>query len=140
MLLGRLHAFVLLAWALLVTLLWKLAPHGGLARLRGYYAPDRLTPLSPVDRALLPAASRCIACGLCNEGDAPAVLSSGGAYPGTMQIVLASARSMPELYLAVPSLSWIPDESLAHKELVCPTGVPIRAVLAFIRRSREGSR
>jgi hypothetical protein len=79
------------------------------------------------------AFGRCIACGLCDRGEADRIARSGGAYRGVMALVLAASRSMPDFRAAAYSFSFVPDEVLAEKERICPTGVPFRDIARFVR-------
>ncbi len=105
----------------------------GIALFRANFAAEGLSSLDPVERAEFPTFSRCIACGRCNAGDGARIAASAGAYPGTMALMLASSRSMPEFGAAKEALAWISDEELAQKEATCPTRVPMRRVAAFVR-------
>jgi hypothetical protein len=133
--LGRLKAFVLLAVSLLVTVTKRLFSRGvtGLAAFRQNYDADGLPPVTAAERALMPGFERCIACGLCDRGEADRVASSGGAYRGVMALMLAGSRSMPDYRAAAYSFSFVPDEVLAEKERLCPTGVPMRHLARFVR-------
>ena len=131
---GRLHALVLLAWALLRSLLAPLlGTRRGLAEFRRSYAPDRLPPLSPDERRELPELTGCIACGLCDVGEGDRIARSGGVYSGVMDLMLASSRYMPDFDAAVRSFEVVGDERLAELEGRCPVGVPMRKVAAFVR-------
>jgi succinate dehydrogenase/fumarate reductase-like Fe-S protein len=135
MTLARLHALVILSWAFVVMLFKKVFYFGprGLALFRANYEAERLSSITADERAELAAYSRCIACGRCNVGDAPRIAESRGAYPGTMALMLASSRNLPDFAAATEALRFISDDDLAEKESVCPTGVPMRKVAAFIR-------
>jgi len=132
---GRLHALAILSWAFVVMLLKKVFRFGprGLALFRANYEGERLFSISPTERAELSSYGRCIACGRCNVGDAPRIAESRGAYPGTMALMLASSRSLPDFAAASEALRFIADDDLAEKEAVCPTAVPMRKVARFIR-------
>jgi succinate dehydrogenase/fumarate reductase-like Fe-S protein len=131
---GRVHALLLLAWALVRSLL---APffgrRRGLADFRRSYAADRVPAVDPEERALLPQLSGCIACGLCNVGEGAAMVRSQGAYAGVMDLMLASSRSMPDYDAAVRSFDAVGERRLAELEARCPTRVPMRRVAAFVR-------
>jgi hypothetical protein len=132
---ARLHAFVLLAWAFVLMLLkrvWGRGPRG-LALFEANFAAEHLTGLGAQERAELPTYDRCVACGLCNQGDGPRITASAGAYPGTMGLMLASSRSMPDFVAARDALRFISDDELAAKETLCPAAVPMRRIAAFIR-------
>jgi hypothetical protein len=131
---GRVHALLLLAWALVRSLLAPLlGTRRGLADFRRSYAPDRLPPVSPDERRLLPLLSGCIACGLCDAGEGAAMVRSGGSYAGVMDLMLASSRSMPDYDAAVRSFDAVTDERLAQLETRCPARVPMRRLAGFVR-------
>ncbi|HEY1693151.1 MAG TPA: hypothetical protein VGG39_13375 [Polyangiaceae bacterium] len=127
---GRLHAILMLAWALLRSLL---GPRRGLEAFRRSYAADRLPPLTPDERRGLPQLSGCIACGLCDVGEGARIARSGGTYAGVMDLMLASSRNMPDFDAAVRSFDAVGDGRLAELEALCPTRVPMRKVAAFVR-------
>lgn len=143
---GRLHALLILAWALVRSLLAPLfGARRGLADFRRSYAADRLNPLSAGERSALPLLSGCIACGLCDSGEGARIARSGGTYAGVMDLMLASSRSMPDYDAAVRSFDAIGDARLAELEGRCPTRVPMRRLAAFVRTkaaemSRPGAR
>jgi hypothetical protein len=131
---ARLKALFLLAWALIRSLARRLLGRGavGLDAFRANYDADRLPPLSAEEREVLGTFGRCIACGLCDRGEGPRVAASQGAYRGIMPLVLAGSRSMPDFETAALGFSHVPLEVLAEKELVCPTGVPLRRIARFV--------
>ncbi|WP_437581097.1 hypothetical protein [Sorangium sp. So ce887] len=134
MLSGRALALAVLAWSLLKVVVRRLFDGpSGLALFRENYDADGLPPLSPAERAALPGFSRCIACGRCDLGEAERIAASRGAYPGLMTVVLASSRSMPDFDAAALALAHVPEEVLAEKEQICPTGVPFRELARFVR-------
>lgn len=132
---GRLKAIGLLALALLRTLVRRLFGRGreGIAMFRANYDADRLPPVRAEERQSLGRFGRCIACGLCDRGEGPRIAASGGAYRGIMALMLAGSRSMPDFQAAALALAHVPDDVLAEKEALCPTGVPMREVAGFIR-------
>ena len=105
----------------------------GIAAFRRNYDADGLPPVSPAERTAMPDFSRCIACGLCDRGEAGRIAASGGAYRGVMALVLAGSRSMPDYRAAAYSFGFVSDEVLAEKEAICPTQVPFRAMAHFVR-------
>jgi hypothetical protein len=130
----RLHALVILAWALVRSLLAPLfGTRRGLAAFRSNYAADRLPPLTPAERVLLPQLTGCIACGLCDVGEGERIARSGGVYTGVMDLMLASSRSMPDFDAAARSFAAVGDDRLAELEGRCPVRVPMRKVAAFVR-------
>jgi hypothetical protein len=105
----------------------------GLPVFEANYGPDKLPALSPREQTELPAYSGCIACGLCDVGEGERMARSRGAYPGLMQIVLASSRSFPDFDAAVLALDHVPESVLAEKEPICPSGVPFVKLARFVR-------
>lgn len=131
---GRALALVVLAWSLLKVSIDRLfGVKTGLPLFHDNYDADRLPPVDAEERARMPAFSRCIACGRCDLGEAERMARSRGAYPGLMAIVLGSSRSMPDYDAAAVALAHVPEEVLAEKERVCPTGVPFRDLARFVR-------
>jgi hypothetical protein len=131
---GRLHALVILAWALLRSLLAPLlGTRRGLADFRRNYAADRLPPLTPDERRTLPQLTGCIACGLCDVGEGARIARSGGIFGGVMDLMLASSRNMPDFDAAVRSFEAVGDGRLKELEARCPARVPMRQVAAFVR-------
>ena len=131
---GRLHALLILAWALVRSVLTSLVgARRGLADFRRSYAADRLPPVTADERRLLPLLSGCIACGLCDVGEGARIVRSGGVYAGVMDLMLASSRSMPDCDVAARSFEAVGDDRLAELEARCPTRVPMRALAAFVK-------
>jgi len=132
---ARLYALYLLSKALLKTIVKKLFGGGlqGLSLFEANFEAEHLSKVSTAERAEMPSFSRCIACGRCNRGDAARTARSHGAYPGTMSLMLASSRSLPDFPVASQALQWISDQELAEKEALCPALVPMRRIAAFIR-------
>jgi succinate dehydrogenase/fumarate reductase-like Fe-S protein len=136
MIAGQLHALALLAWAFVLRLLKNAFGRGprGLALFRANFEAEGLSSTSADEREALSSFSRCIACGRCNAGDGIRIARSQGAYPGTMQLVLASSRSLPDASRAEKALQWITADELAAKEKLCPTAVSLHDLAAFMRR------
>jgi succinate dehydrogenase/fumarate reductase-like Fe-S protein len=131
---GRLHALFILAWAFIRSVLAPLfGARRGLADFRRSYANDRLPPIAPEEREVLSQLSGCIACGLCDVGEGTSMAGSQGAYAGVMDLMLASSRNMPDFDATVRSFAFVDDERLAELEGRCPTRVPMRKVAAFVR-------
>ena len=131
---GRVKALVLLALALLRTLwrrLWQRRVDE-LARFRANYADDGLTSLSEAERAEMRSFGRCIACGRCDSGDGPRILAARGQFQGTMRLVLAASRSMPDYKAAALGFSHLSAAELERKERLCPTRVPLRRIASFV--------
>lgn len=106
----------------------------GLALFKRNYDADRLPAVDAEERATMASFSRCVACGLCDVGEAERIARSNGAYPGLMAVVLASSRSMPDHDAALLALDHVPEEVLRAKEKVCPAGVPFVELARFVRK------
>ena len=132
---GRLKAIWFLAIALITTLFRRSFSRSGigLAAFRENYDADGLPPVTPDERAKLLGFERCIACGLCDRGEAERIERSGGAYRGIMALMLSGSRSMPDYRAAAYSFSFVPEDVLRDKERVCPTRVPMREIARFVR-------
>jgi len=131
---GRVHALLLLVWALLRSVLAGLfGQRRGIEAFRTSYAADRLPPFGEEERRLAPHLGACIACGLCDVGEGAAIARSAGRYAGVMDLMLASSRSMPDYDAAVRSFEAVGDDRLAELERRCPTRVPMRRLAAFVR-------
>jgi hypothetical protein len=130
---ARLTALCLLALALVRTLLRRVGGgKHGLAAFRAQYAADALPPVSAEERAQMPAFGRCLACGLCDRGEAERIRASGGSYSGVMVLVLAGSRSMPDFGAAAVGFRCLSSDVLAEKERICPAAVPIRQISDFV--------
>jgi succinate dehydrogenase/fumarate reductase-like Fe-S protein len=105
----------------------------GILAFRKNYDEDGLPPVNGEERARMARFSRCIACGLCDRGEAARIGASGGAYRGVMALALAASRSMPDYRAAAYSFGFVSDEVLADKEMICPTAVPLREIAQFVR-------
>jgi hypothetical protein len=139
---GRLKALLLLALALLRTL-WRITWHrriDGLAQFRINYAEDGLTALTDTDRREMRNFGRCIACGRCDRGDGARILSSRGQFKGTMGLVLAASRSMPDYRAAARGFARLTEAELAEKEQLCPTRVPLREIARFVQANAAAAR
>jgi len=139
---GRLHALLILGWALVRSLLAPLfGARRGLAAFRRSYAADRLSPVSIDERLLIARISGCIACGLCDVGEGAAMVRSHGAFAGVMDLMLAASRSMPDYDAAARSFESVGDERLTALEARCPARVPMRKAAEFVRaKAAEASR
>lgn len=131
----RIKALFLLAFALVRTVFYRIFVRRS-DRLRAFsenYATDGLAALSGEQRLMMVEFGRCIACGLCDRGESERIARSSGAYPGVMELMLAASRSMPDFGAAAVGFSYVSDEILAEKELICPAHVPMRKIARFVR-------
>jgi hypothetical protein len=138
----RFKALFLLALALVRTIFRRLfvGRGGGLPAFRANYAADGLAPVTEEQRKSMAGFGTCIACGLCDRGEAARIAASGGTYRGVMELMLAGSRSMPDFGAAAIAFESIPDDVLAQKERICPTSVPMRRIAAFVRENAPSSR
>src|ERR1700687_3813265 len=60
------------------------------------YAPEVLVPMSVADRQILPAAARCIHCGLCDAFDRPLRMIPRSVYDGTSLLPISYSRATPD--------------------------------------------
>lgn len=133
---GRALALIVLAVGLVRVLFLRM--FGAVTGLRLFhlnYAPDRLPAVTPKDRATIPTFSRCIACGRCDLGEGERMRASNGGYPGLMQLVLASSRSMPDFDAAARGFAFVPTEVLREKRKACPADVPFEDIARFVSDS-----
>jgi hypothetical protein len=139
---GRALSLVLLAWSLLRVIAKHLftRPPPGLAQFHRNYGSEGLSSIDPAERQSLERFSRCIACGRCDLGEAERIVASRGAYPGLMQLVLASSRSMPDFDAAARGFAFVPERVLRRKRLDCPVGIPFDELARFVTRRAETAR
>ena len=140
---GRLKAAWLLAIALIRTLLRRLftpSRGAGIAAFRANYDADGLPPVSPDQRDKMRDFGGCIACGLCDRGEADRIAGADGAYRGVMSLVLAASRSMPDFKAAAIGFAHVPSSVLSEKERICPAGVPIREIAEFVSEKAGSAR
>jgi succinate dehydrogenase/fumarate reductase-like Fe-S protein len=105
------------------------------ADLRRFLAavePEGYVPLQPAERAQLPAAMRCINCGLCalacpSLRDAPA-----SAWDEAWTFAAGPSRSIDEATVVAAGLT--PCAECDACAAVCPTNVPIPQLAALVRR------
>jgi hypothetical protein len=101
----------------------------GVAAFLRLYGRDRITPLTPQDRAELPAHGLCVACGLCDF----AAGRAGYLRPDRLPSQLT--RTLPELWtsrdLPFDEVDW------AAGAAVCPMGVPLPQMREFVARRLE---
>lgn len=131
---GRALAAVLLGWSLLKVLLRYLRREApGLVRFQRNYGSEGLVAIEAHERRLMARFSRCVACGRCDVGEGDRIAASRGAYPGLMQLVLASSRSMPDYGAAAEGFAFVPDDVLTRKVAVCPVRIPFADLARFVR-------
>jgi succinate dehydrogenase/fumarate reductase-like Fe-S protein len=105
---------------------------GGAATAARIYAPEHYLPLTPEERELLPAMSRCINCGVC-------ALVAGRL--GQTYLPDLSSSYLRPLHLLPKARIDLEGEGKADLEAAaaaCPVGVPLPAVAAIVRRLSGG--
>jgi ferredoxin len=96
------------------------------------YRPEHYLALTAEERALLPAMSRCINCGIC----ALVAGRSGRAYlPDLASAYLRPLPLLPRVREDVEAAAGdAPQADLEAAAAACPVGVPLPAVAAIVRR------
>ncbi len=105
----------------------------GLERFTRSYLVEGLVPTRPDDRAAGEAASRCIACGLCEAGCDLAAATPEVRALGLHAAFRLYSRSVLTLPLAREALQAC--SVCAGCEAFCPTGVPISRIVAHLREA-----
>jgi succinate dehydrogenase/fumarate reductase-like Fe-S protein len=99
--------------------------------------PEGYTPLTPEDRDLLPAAMRCVGCGLCSLGCTDLHERSASAWEESWTFVVGPSRSIDRAQLVAAGLNAC--SSSADAAAVCPMGVPIAELDGLVRRMHAPS-
>ena len=103
--------------------------HGEAVFLR-YYRPDRLLPLSRVDKDWILKFSRCLNCGYCDTA-CPALMEvPREKFPGPSYLATTLSRSSPDFWAV--DLDFSLCEKCHQCEKACPNGVPVKEALEFI--------
>ena len=103
----------------------------GLERFQAAYVAEGLAPTTPEDRALADAASACVACGLCELGCDLAAATPAVRALGLHATFRLYSRSAGGLSLAAGALAAC--EGCTGCDALCPTGVPISAIVRRLR-------
>ena len=137
---GRALALALLAWSLIRVVAKRLftRERPGLEQFHEHYGSEGLQAIEADERDVLERCSRCIACARCDVGESSRIAASRGAYPGLMQLVIASTRSMPDYDAAKRGFAWVPVEVLRGKVERCPVDVPFEELAAFVEAKARG--
>lgn len=101
------------------------------ARFVGAVGPEGYLPLSALERERLPAAMRCIHCGLCSLA-CPAIRAApASAWQESWTFVAGPSRSIDRAPLVDAASPCARCDACAA---VCPTGVPIPEIAAMLGR------
>jgi ferredoxin len=104
----------------------------GVSAAESLYGPEHYLALTPGERELMPAMSRCINCGIC----ALVAGRDGAAY--LPDLASAYLRPLPQLPRVAADLGADADGSrkadLEAAAAACPVGVPLPALAAIVRR------
>src|SRR5438270_9470818 len=106
---------------------------GGAGRAERIYKPEHYLALTPEERELLPAMSRCLNCGIC----ALVAGRLGDAY--LPDLAAAYLRPLHLLPMLRSDLEGAGHADLAAAAAACPVGVPLPAVAATVPRPAAGS-
>lgn len=119
-----------LAWALVIHFLKRPFADNGYEAFLDYYKPDRLIPLSQVDKTCLLKFSQCLNCGLCDAVCPALEQKPREIFPGPSYLVTTLTRATPDFWAADLDLSLC--ESCRRCESACPNRVPVKEALEFI--------
>ncbi len=97
------------------------------------YGRDGFRPLTQPERELLPAAARCISCGLC----ALVVKRVAGVRPPDLPAAYLRDHTLLPAAAADLEVGDPGAHALAAAAAVCPVGVPLDEVAAAVRRLAE---
>ncbi|HEX6307394.1 MAG TPA: 4Fe-4S dicluster domain-containing protein [Longimicrobiales bacterium] len=137
MALGKALAWINLAWSfgrhvtvqLPVRLLGR---DDGARRFRAAVLPEGYIPLTPGERAAMPASMQCIHCGLCSLACPDLRTASASAWAETWTFVAGPSRSLDRARMVAADMT--PCAGCDECARVCPTGVPIVTLAATLRR------
>ena len=107
----------------------------GKARFMANFDADGIRPLTKAEADIGPLLQRCIRCGLCDA----LCGHTAGIFKGPSYLASTHSRSLPEIVHAGPYL--LEYRSCRDCEGcvdICPTGVPIKEVVALVERLGRG--
>lgn len=126
----RVKSFAYLGWAFFRRQFRRLfkgrKDDGGADRFLENFAPEGMAPLSLPEEALIHRLGACIHCGLC-EAVCPLPVDRWAAYSRATAMAQAAAADIPKRC----------PEGCAACVDVCPTGVPLAEIPAFVHRHQE---
>lgn len=99
---------------------------GGAERFLLNFEPEGMRPLTAPEEDLIQRLGACIHCGLC-EAVCPLPVDRWPAYSRAIAMAIDAAADIPRR---------CPDGCAACID-ICPTGVPLREIPAFVHRHQE---
>lgn len=130
------RSFITLGFYFCVRFVARLFSRSGKRRFLANYGTEGLVPMGVKDRAVAAEFSRCIACGLCDE--VAAQRTRLRTKPS--EFVRCHTRNLPDFMLLEEAIADMNALPLAELEAVCPTRVPIRALVDFAQRHSDDIR
>jgi len=106
----------------------------GEERFLANYGPEGLLPTTAADREVLNGASRCIHCGLCDAYDRSLSVLPRTVHLGASQLAVSYSRAAPDIRYTAEILARLEESQLVRAEAVCPTRVPLRQLVVYLRR------
>ena len=130
---NQLVAWTNLAWRFAVHVTTRLPARligrgHDIARFTAAVEPEGFLPLLPEERERFPRYMRCVHCGLCAI---PQMEQPASAWEEAWTFVSGPSRSLDRARLVALD---IPAGANTTAETVCPTGVPIAAMAAAVKR------
>ena len=110
----------------------------GRQRFLANYGPEGLIPLTEGDRRIIRGASRCINCGLCDSQDLALSAIPRTVYQGASLLPVAFSRAAPQFPRLKLILESLRADSLERAEAICPTRVPLQALVNYVRQTAGG--
>jgi succinate dehydrogenase/fumarate reductase-like Fe-S protein len=112
----------------------------GKQRFLESYGPDGLVPLDERARARLPSYEGCLSCGLCDAMCGSLAAARRHLFNGPSDLATSLSRDFTAFPRLLAQLdAWGTCADCTRCEAVCPTGVPLRELAAFVRALAEAA-